>query len=364
MLRKTTLFLFFSFICLSGYTQKYRGEFAQQEFGLSVNRMNFFVDMFETKKQLTDFMEINPGEVIAEVGAGSGWNLGVLSTIYDSLTLYAEDVSTKELSQRKLQKTIAYYSKQRKTKQTNKFIRVIGSFSSTNLPDNTFDKILLIDAFHDFTQKDEMIEDIAKKLKPNGKIYILDGFSFPNDVQVCPDSKQTLTMLPVELMRFKSHGFYLTKMRGPDHRSHYGQGIVFERDKRKSEEFYKKKELIDPIVNRFYEVLRSEKVSDPVVMKGLSDSLLPSINSITEVYSEFEVWIKDLGLRRVRRKEFAAAINIFSALTQFFPESYQAYYWLGIAYEENKQPAEANRHFKLSLEKNPGNIKAKQKLKG
>ncbi|MGZ3866361.1 MAG: tetratricopeptide repeat protein [Bacteroidia bacterium] len=355
------LFLFLGFF--PGYSQKYRGEFAPQEFGLSEDRMNFFVDMFETKKQMLDFMDIRSGEVIAEVGAGSGWNLGVLSTIYDSLTLYAEDVSKKELSEKKFQKTISYYGKRRKTKQTNRFVRIMGSYTSTNLPDGIFDKILLIDAFHDFTKKDDMINDIAKKLKPDGKIYVLDGFSFPNDVQVCPDSKQELTILPVELKRFENHGFYLTKMRGPDYRAHYGQGIVLERNKQKSEAFYKRKELVDPIINRFYSVLKSPDVSDSTIMNNFTDSILPSIKAINEVYSELEVWLKDIGLRHVRRKEYTAAINIFNSSVKLFPESYQAYYWLGIAFQLNKQIDEAKKYFKLSLEKNPGNNLAKQKMR-
>ena len=78
--------------------QKYRGEFAQSEFGLSGDRMNFLVNMFETKKQLLEFMQIKKGDVITEVGAGYGWNLGVLSTIYDSVTFYAQDISAKDLS--------------------------------------------------------------------------------------------------------------------------------------------------------------------------------------------------------------------------------------------------------------------------
>src|SRR5207247_430543 len=104
--------------------------------------------------------------------------------IYDSVTFYAQDISAKGLSEEHWKKTISYYEKRRKKKQTNKFERVIGTISSTNLPDGALDKILLIDAFHDFDKKDDILDDLSKKLKPNGKIYILDGFSFPGDTQI------------------------------------------------------------------------------------------------------------------------------------------------------------------------------------
>ncbi len=96
------LSLAFGNTCLA---QKYVGEFAKTEFDLSADR------------------------------------LGVLSLVYDSITLYAQDINAKALTQKVWEKTISYYEKRRRTKQTNKFQRVIGTISSTNLPDGTFDKI-------------------------------------------------------------------------------------------------------------------------------------------------------------------------------------------------------------------------------
>ncbi|HWY37362.1 MAG TPA: tetratricopeptide repeat protein [Bacteroidia bacterium] len=353
-------FILYTGICNA---QKYRGEFAKTEFSISENRLNFFVNMFETKKQLLNFMEINKGDVIAEVGAGNGWNLGVLSMIYDSLTLYAQDINPKDLSESAWKKTITYYEKHRATKQTNKFNRVIGTTSSTNLPDGIFDKILLVDAYHDFDKKDAIIDDMAKKLKPGGKIYILDGFSFPGDTQICPDNgKHILTTLPVEVKRFEKHGFYLTKMRSPDFRSHYGQGLIFERDKNRSDEFYSKKEAVDPLVKSSARIWKNHVASDSVAMKDLADSLLPKIKEITDTYKEYEVWIKDIGLMHLRKAEYKAAINIFKAGTRLFPDSYQAWYWLGVAYQENKQNKEALPNFKRSLSLKPDNIFVKKRI--
>src|ERR1700752_104387 len=215
------------------FAQKYNGEFAKQEFNLSADKLNFFNWIFETKEQLRDFMEIKNGDVVAEVGAGYGTNIGVLSLLYDSITFYAEDIDKKWLNERKLRKTISYYEKRRKTKQTNTFHCIIGTCSNTNLPDGIFDKIFLAEAFHEVDDKDAMIEDFAKKLKPNGKIIVLDGFSFPGDVQTCPDNgPHVLTMLPVEIERFEKHGFHLAKIKAPDFKSiHYANGLFFERDK-------------------------------------------------------------------------------------------------------------------------------------
>jgi ubiquinone/menaquinone biosynthesis C-methylase UbiE len=55
---------------------------------------------------------------------------------------------------------------------TSDYKMIIGDERSTSLPENTFDKILVINSFHEFTFKAEMLADIKKKLKPGGVLYI------------------------------------------------------------------------------------------------------------------------------------------------------------------------------------------------
>lgn len=339
---KTPLIILFSVFLLintSLFSQKYIGALSQTEFNLSADKMNFFANMFETKKQFYEFMDIKKGDVIAEIGAAEGLNLGVLSVLYDSITFYAQDIDAKALSQKKLNKTINYYSKKRSSVQTNTFKRVIGTMTSTNLPNNTFDQILIISSFHDFDKKDEMLDDISEKLKPNGKLIILDGYSFVGDTQRCPDNGgHILTTLDIEIKRFEKHGFYLTKMRSPNcNAAHYGNGLVFEKNKAKSEEFYKHKNLIDPLVSHSFRFKQKSVSSDSLIVKQITDSLITRIDEITKVYPEFEVWMKDIALRHLRKLNYQAAINILEANKKLFPNSIHAYYWLSLAYKENKQ---------------------------
>ncbi len=345
--------------------QDYMNEIAPTEFGLSSDRYNFFVNMFETKKQLYDFMEINKGETITEIGAAEGYNLGVIAMLYDSLTIYAQDIDAKTLSKKELHKTIKYYSKKRSTKQTNEFVRVIGTTDSSRLPINTFDKILIINSYHDFDKKDEMLDDISNKLKPNGQLIILDGYSYPADTQTCRDyGIHILTTLPVELKRLEKHGYYVTKMRSPDYNgAHYGNGLFLERNKTKSEAFYKKRNAIEPLVKQSVRYSHKEVAMDPLAMKQLTDSLAPKINEILEVYPEYELWIKDIALRQLRKKEFQFAINVLNANTHLFPSSYQTFYWLGLAYKENKQYDLALKNLKQSLSLNPSNKTCKARIK-
>jgi ubiquinone/menaquinone biosynthesis C-methylase UbiE len=348
-------------LCLSfvvnSYAQKYTGEFAEPEFNCSRGQLGFFAHMFETKKQLLDFMDLRKGEAVAEIGAAEGYNLGMLSVVTDSITFYAEDIDAKSLKERKYKKEIRRYSRLRKTKQTNQFKLVIGTIHASNLPDGQLDKVVIIDSYHDFDNKDEMLDDISRKLKPGGKLLILDGFSFPGDTQTCRAcGVHVLTTLEVELKRMEQHGFYLTHMKAPDFKAfHYGNALVLEKDKNKSDAFYKSRYAVAPLVQQAFNLKKPEIAADSQTVQKITQALLPSIREITTVYAEYELWVKDLAQEYLRQANYPAAINLFKANTLLYPISYQAYYWLGVAYQENKQPVLASLYLNRALSLQPDN---------
>jgi tetratricopeptide (TPR) repeat protein len=354
----------FYFFSSQIFAQKYLGELAETEFHLSEKKLNFIVNVFETKKQLVDFLEIKKGDVVAEIGANDGINLGVLSTVYDSVTFYAQDINPKALTKRKLDKTITYYSKHKQTPQTNTFKRVIGTINSSNLPTGIFDEIFLIDAYHDFDEKDNMLDDIYTKLKPGGKLILMDGSSFIGDTIICKKAGcHVFPMLDVEIKRCAKHGLYLTKMRNPNFfASNYGNATIYEKDKLKSENYIKLKNAIDPLAAQAYRLKKKEIASDSVIVKQIADSLISKIKEITTVYPEFEVWLKDIAITHMWKLRYQSAINILKENVRFYPNSYQAFYWLGVAYQEKKQYNLALQNFNQSLVLNPSNVTCDERI--
>lgn len=355
----------------STFSQNYYGEFSKTEFNCAPEDLNFFLWLFETKSQLKDFIDLKKGDIITEIGAGNGINIGVLSMVYDSVTFVAQDIDIKTLTDKTYNKIIKKYSKYRQTPQTNKFEKVIGTKTSTNLPDSKFDELFIINSFHDFDKQDEMLDDIYKKLKPNGRFILLEGFSFPNDTQICPDyGPHILHTLDTELPRFEKHGFYLTKMRSPNFKAaHYGNALVFEKDKKKSAEFYNNKITVDEVVNHSFRLKQNNVATDSLVVSQIFDSLQTNIKNITDVYKGYELWIREVGMKYLMKSEIIAAINILKGNVLLYPLSYQANYWLGFAYEKNKQYDLALTYYNNSLKLNLTNyvcidkIKATEKLK-
>ena len=355
----------------STFSQNYFGEFSKTEFKCGPDDLNFFLWLFETKNQLKDFIDLKKGDIVTEIGAGDGINIGVMSMVYDSVTFVAQDINIKVLNDKTYNKIIKKYSKYRQTPQTNTFEKVIGTTTSSNLPDNKFDELFIINSFHDFDKQDEMLDDIYKKLKPNGRFILLEGFSFPNDTQICPDyGPHILHTLDAELPRFEKHGFYLTKMRSPNCKAaHYGNALVFEKDKKKSAEFYNSKTIVDEVVNRSFRLKQNNVAIDSSVVSQIFDSLQAKIKNITDVYKGYEQWIRELGMNHLMKSEVIAAINILKGNVLLYPSSYQANYWLGVAYEKNKQYDLALTYYNNSLRLNPTNyvcidkIRASEKLK-
>ena len=197
----TILFLLFTFFASTNSTfLKEKPVFSYKTYGNIVN-------YFEDEKDLLSFFNFKKGDFVAEVGAANGQNIGGLSILMDSITLYAQDINIVALNQNNLDKVINK-TKKHKNPTTCKFQLCIGTEKSTNFPDNSFDKIILCSTFHEFTFMDEMLTDIYKKLKSGGQLYILESVCL-NKTHKNYSAEETIVLV-------KKINFNLVKKDGKD----------------------------------------------------------------------------------------------------------------------------------------------------
>ncbi|UAM99216.1 class I SAM-dependent methyltransferase [Polaribacter litorisediminis] len=119
----------------------------------------------ENTSKLIKNMEIKPTDVIADIGAGSGYHTFKMAPIANKGTIYAVDIQPEMLQAMLINKKY----------ETNKNIElVLGDEKSVNLPENKFDKVLMVDVYHEFNFPKEMVLSIKKSLKKTGKIYLIE----------------------------------------------------------------------------------------------------------------------------------------------------------------------------------------------
>ena len=121
-----------------------------------------------------DTIKFKTGETIADVGAGNGYLEVMLSVFHDSLTFYIQDIDTSVCNQKVFDEVVSFYQGINNRPFTNKFIIVKGAENETNLPDNTFDKILMLWTYQYFKNPKAIITDLRFKLKNDGLMYIIN----------------------------------------------------------------------------------------------------------------------------------------------------------------------------------------------
>ena len=113
-----------------------------------------------------------PNETIASIGASSGvWEIWFASQV-EGLTFYLQDIDPINCNQEEIEYGIKYYEKLLQKPILGKFIPIIGTQSKTNLPENTFNKVLIINSLHEFGMPELILQEIHKILKSNGQLFI------------------------------------------------------------------------------------------------------------------------------------------------------------------------------------------------
>ena len=119
-----------------------------------------------------DFYGFKRGEVVASIGAQCcNWE-SAFAAVTDSVLFYLEDIDSTKFTKEQTAFAWNYYASIRGKPMTSNYKMILGDEKSTSLPENVFDKILIINSFHEFTFATEMLADIKKKLKTGGILYI------------------------------------------------------------------------------------------------------------------------------------------------------------------------------------------------
>ena len=116
----------------------------------------------ENVSTLIQNMKIESNDIIADIGAGSGYHSFRMAPLAKNGVVYAVDIQSEML---------AAINRRIELNKIKNIKTILGNEKSIQLPNNSVDKILMVDVYHEFNFPWEMIRSIKNTLKPNGKLF-------------------------------------------------------------------------------------------------------------------------------------------------------------------------------------------------
>ena len=124
-------------------------------------------DRIETEKPDTVVknFKLKTTDVVADIGAGTGYFTFRLSPVVKQGKVFAVDIQPEML---------AMIEARKKAAQADNVITVQGTESDTKLPAEAVDLAFMVDAYHEFSYPLEMMQSIVKSLKPGGRVVLIE----------------------------------------------------------------------------------------------------------------------------------------------------------------------------------------------
>ena len=141
---------------------------------------------------LLEALQLKPGEVVADIGAGSGYfSWRMAQRVGETGKIHAV-----EIQQEMLDILMANMKKRGVEKIVNP---VLGTVQDPKLPEASVDTILLVDVYHEFDFPYEMSRAMIKALKPGGRLVLVEYRGEDPNVPIKPLHKMTVAQVRKEM---------------------------------------------------------------------------------------------------------------------------------------------------------------------
>ncbi len=122
-------------------------------------------EVTEQPQQVIDALDLKLTDVVADIGAGTGYFSFRISPKVPQGKVLAVDIQPEMID-------IMHFLK-KENKITN-VEPILGSVTNSNLPDDTVDLALMVDAYHEFEYPREVMEGVVRSLKPGGRVVLVE----------------------------------------------------------------------------------------------------------------------------------------------------------------------------------------------
>jgi len=153
----------------------------------------------EAPMKLLEALKLKPGDVVADIGAGSGYfTFRIAEKIGPRGKVLAVDIQPEMLT---------LIRQKMKAAKVENIEPILGAESDPKLPENSTDLILMVDVYHEFSHPYEMMVNMLKALKPGGRIvfveYRLEDPEVPIKLVHKMSQKQVLKEMEVHAVKWE-----------------------------------------------------------------------------------------------------------------------------------------------------------------
>jgi ubiquinone/menaquinone biosynthesis C-methylase UbiE len=123
-------------------------------------------DAYQKPHEVLKALNIKPGEIIADIGAGSGYFTFRLSHfVGDKGKIYAVDVSPE---------MILHVNRRIRELKANNVVTVLADPDDPLLPDQSVNRFFICDVWHHIENQTKYLSLMKKMLKPSGEVVMID----------------------------------------------------------------------------------------------------------------------------------------------------------------------------------------------
>jgi ubiquinone/menaquinone biosynthesis C-methylase UbiE len=119
----------------------------------------------EQPSKIINALDLKPDSVVADIGAGTGYLSFPIASILTVGKVLAVDIQPEMLN-------IIEFFKQEK--HITNVEPVLATLTNPNLPPQSVDLALMVDAYHEFEYPQEVMQGIVKALKPGGRVVLVE----------------------------------------------------------------------------------------------------------------------------------------------------------------------------------------------
>lgn len=131
---------------------------------------------------LLNAMHLQPDDVVADLGAGSGYFTFRISPEVPQGKVLAVDIQPEMLEM---------INRKQQREGGNNVQTILGEIDNPHLPTDSVDWVLLVDAYHEFSHPYEMMRDVAKSLNDDGRVALVEYREEDPTIAIKPKHKMT-----------------------------------------------------------------------------------------------------------------------------------------------------------------------------